>query len=92
MSLLILKLKVESHKIERLLHNFHFLAVCAHTDDAQSDLNQFLLTFSRDHGRRITITDTSEYSLSAAIEPTMTGNGRVSRSLRRWSCLCCTCK
>ena len=66
--------------------------MCAHTEDAQSDLNQFLLTFSRQHGRRVTIADTTKYSLSAAIKPIISGSSRVSRNFRRWSCICCTCK
>ena len=66
--------------------------MCAHTEDAQSDLNQFLLTFSRQHGRRVTIADTTKYSLSAAIKPIISGSSRVSRNFRRWSCICCTCE
>ena len=69
-----------------------FTAVCANSEDAQADLNQFLLSFSQEHGRRITITDTSKYSLSASIEPIVNGNNQMSRNWRRWSCLCCTCK
>ena len=89
----------KNHKLGTVLISYNLnydnlfpKAVCAHTEDAQSDLNQFLLTFSRQHGRRVTIADTTKYSLSAAIKPIMSGSSRASRNFRRWSCICCTCK